>query len=210
MMFSIVIQAGGKSNRMGRDKILLPFPDKPLIQHLAVRFSSITDDLIIISPDVERLGFLQVPVYPDLIPGTGPLGGLLTGLQYAQHEMVAMIACDMPFASMELIQQQISLMVAHGSDVVIPVVDGKREPLHALYRRDPCLQAVKNGLNAGMRRLVEWHGAVKVHEMGEAEARKADPDLLAFFNINAPQDYTRALEILHQRGGARQVGSGKH
>ena len=209
MMFSVVIQAGGKSNRMGRDKALLPFPDKPLIQHLTLRFSSITDDLITISPNVEQLDFLQVPVYPDLIPDNGPLVGLLTGLHYAQHERVAMIACDMPFASLALTQQQIALMVEYGSDVVIPVVDGKMEPLHALYRREPCLQAIKNGLNAGMRRLVEWHAAVKVHEMGEAEIRKTDPDLLAFFNINTPEDYTRALEILRQRDETRQVESKK-
>jgi molybdopterin-guanine dinucleotide biosynthesis protein A len=192
-MISVVIQAGGKSMRMGRDKAFLPFPERPLIAYVADRMMSLTDDLIIISPREQDLAFLGLPVYPDIFAGTGPLGGLYTGLYYARYEFVAVIACDMPFASPALVQAQFEVMQKSSADVVLPVVDGKAEPLHALYRRETCRQAVRTGLEAGMRRLVEWHASVRVQMMSEADIRKVDPLLLSFFNINTTEDLEKAL-----------------
>jgi len=197
-MISVVIQAGGRSTRMGRDKAFLPFPEKPLIQHVTDRFRSITDDLTVISPDIDNLVFLGLPVRQDIIPAMGPLGGLYTGLFFARYDQVAMIACDMPFASPALVERQAEWMRVTGCDVVLPIVNKRAEPLHALYRRETCLPVVRMGLEAGMRRLVEWHDSVNVLEMNEPEIRMYDPDFLAFFNINTPEDLKTGLGLLEQ------------
>lgn len=194
-MFSVVIQAGGKSLRMGKDKVMLQMAGKPLIQHVIDRFTSVTDDLVVIAQKPEELVSLGHPVYPDEIPGHGPLMGLLTGLEHAKNEIVAVLACDMPFASLPLIQHEVQILVEGIWDVVIPVVEDKAEPLHAVYRRSACLPAIEKGLKADMKRLIEWHSIVDVYEMGAEEIKPFDPHGMAFFNINTPDDLLAAERI---------------
>jgi molybdopterin-guanine dinucleotide biosynthesis protein A len=197
-MFSVIIQAGGKSSRMGSNKALLPLCGRPLIAHVTDRFSSNTDDLIIISPRNTELETFGYSVYEDISPGIGPLMGLYTGLYYSKHDTVAVVACDMPFASFVLIQEEARLLANLKYDVVIPVINGKSEPLHAVYSRTTCLRAIENGLTHGIQRLIDWHSEVKVYEMGEVEINRFDPSGLAFFNINTPEDLKRAEEIINE------------
>ncbi len=178
--------------------MLLPLKGKPLIAHVIKRFSPVTDDLIIISPRMDEINQYGYTTYPDIGPGRGPLMGLYTGLFYAKHECVAVIACDMPFANPELIQEEVRLMAEKQCDVVIPLLDGKSEPLHAVYKRDICLKAIENGLSTGMQRLIDWHPDVEVYEMGEEEICRFDPRGQAFFNINTPEDLAAAEEIINQ------------
>ena len=181
---------------MGRDKALIPFNGVTLIKHVIQRLSPLTDDLIIISPHGDEINSIGYTIYPDLVPDKGPLMGLYTGLHYAKHGIVAVVACDMPFVNPALIKEEVLSLDANQCDVVIPVVNGKAEPLHAVYRRESCLDAIERGLKTGMKRLIEWHPMVKVCEMGEAEIMKYDPHGRAFFNINTPDDLLAAEEIL--------------
>ncbi len=183
---------------MGSNKALLHLCGRPLITHVIDRFSSNTDDLIIISPKNTELETYGYPVYEDITPGIGPLMGLYTGLSFSKHDTVAVVACDMPFASFVLIQEEARLLADLKYDVVVPVINGKSEPLHAVYSRTTCLQAIETGLTHGMQRLIEWHSEVKVHEMGKAEIKHFDPLGLAFFNINTPEDLKRAEEIINK------------
>lgn len=181
---------------MGRDKALVPFNGVTLIKHGIQRLSPLTDDLIIISPHGDEINSIGYTIFPDLIPDMGPLMGLYTGLHYAKHEIVTMVACDMPFVNPDLIKEEVRLLEDQGCDVVIPILNGKAEPLHAAYRRESCMDAIERGLKADMKRLIEWHPMVKVCEMGEAEVKKYDPQGRAFFNINTPDDLLAAEEIL--------------
>ncbi len=198
-MFSVIIQAGGKSSRMGSNKALLPLRGRPLITHVIDRFSRNSDDLIIISPKNAELETFGYPVYEDITPGIGPLMGLYTGLYYSKHNTVAVVACDMPFASSALILEETRLLEDMKFDVVIPVINGKSEPLHAVYSRTTCLRAIENGLLQGMKRLIEWHSELKVYEMGDGEIKRYDPLGLAFFNINTPEELKRAEEIINEQ-----------
>lgn len=181
---------------MGRDKALIPFNGATLIKHVLQRLSPLTDDLIIISPHGDEINSIGYTIYPDLVPDKGPLMGLYTGLHYAKHGIVAVVACDMPFVNPALIKEEVLSLDANHCDVVIPIVNGKAEPLHAVYRRESCLDAIERGLKAGMKRLIEWHPMVKVCEMGEAEIKIYDPRGRAFFNINTPDDLLAAEAIL--------------
>ena len=202
-MISIIIQAGGKSTRMGFDKTLARLGGRPLISGVIEHFRELSDDLLIISNDQGKLDFSGIPVYPDLIPGSGPLGGLQSGLMHARYPLAAVLACDMPFASPALTAAQVAVMERTGCDVVLPVVGGKAEPLHGLYRASSCLPAIQRSLAQGRTRLVDWHSEVEVYHMGTEEIRKYDPDLTAFFNINFPEDLQTAEDILTRK--SRQV-----
>src|SRR5689334_15225086 len=116
-MLTIAIQAGGQSSRMGEDKALKTFLGRPLIQRVVERLVSIADEIIVTTNRPEVYTFLDLRLTSDLKPGRGALGGLYTAIASATHPMVAVVACDMPFASPTLIEAMSKLLVEEEADV---------------------------------------------------------------------------------------------
>lgn len=195
-MFSTVIQAGGASTRMGRNKATMPVGGQPLIQYAIDRLSPISTEMLIIARDPSAFNDLKLPVKPDILADRGALGGLLSALTYSRHEMVISAACDMPFLSAKLFSHMAAILTTSGADVVIPYSEKGPEPMHALYRRVTCLPAVETALKQGQTRLVEWHAKVQVTKIPVEEVRKIVPDLSCFFNLNLPEDVVVAEQML--------------
>ena len=109
-MINIAIQAGGKASRMGAEKALLDFKGEPLITRIISRVSQISDRIFIITNKPEAYRFLDRPLYEDLIPDIGALGGLYSALHYSRQPILVMIACDMPFVSAKILSHQIRIL----------------------------------------------------------------------------------------------------
>ena len=191
-MLSIVIQAGGESRRMGQDKALIPFLGRPLIQRVVDRLSPIADEMLVTTNNPTDYRFLELRLFPDLIPGRGALGGLYTALSSATCETVAVVACDMPFVNAKLIKAASRLMVKEDADVVIPNSGDGLEPLHAVYRCVTCLPAIKAAIDADQWRLISWFPQVKVNIIQPDEIKTYDPSGLAFWNLNTPEEFAEA------------------
>ena len=196
-MLSLVIQAGGSSSRMGVNKATLPFLGQPLITRVVERLSRVANEILITTNQPDELAFLGLPLYGDIHRGAGALGGLHTALSYAQQPLVAVVACDMPFASAVLVQQQLNLALEHGEDAVVPVSPDGFEPLHALYRKSTCLPAVENALKAGKRRMISWFEDVKVRVINEEVLAVWGIEAKTFINVNTPEELA-AAELLAQ------------
>lgn len=195
---SLVIHAGGKSTRMGTDKALKPFLGRPLIQHVVERLAPIADEIMVTTNQPKNYGFLGLRLLPDLVPGCGSLGGLYTGLAAASCPIVAMAACDMPFASLRLFEMAVHILIQEEVDVVVPRTNSGLEPMHAVYRRETCLPVVRSAIDARQLKVINWFPKVRVYEMGESEIAVADPSGLGFWNINTPEDFTRAEQQVPQ------------
>ena len=194
-MLTICIQAGGASSRMGEDKALKPFLGRPLIQRVVERLAPIADELIVTTNRPEDYRFLGLRLIPDLKPGRGALGGLYTAIASASHPFVAVVACDMPFASPLLLEAAGRLMIQEGSDVVIARTDEGYEPIHALYRRDTCLPAIEAAIDADQWKVIAWFPQVKVRVLTSDELKQFDPDGLAFWNVNTPEEFSKAEKL---------------
>jgi molybdopterin-guanine dinucleotide biosynthesis protein A len=194
-MLTLAIQAGGKSSRMGQDKALMPFRGKPLIQTVMARLAPLADEIIITTNTPEHYAFLGVPLFRDIIPERGALGGLYTALKSASHSMVAVVACDMPFASTQFFETATRLMSTGAADVVIPQTEYGFEPLHALYRREACLAPIEQALDANRWKVISWFDAVHVHALSRTETAALDPGGLAFWNLNTPEDFAKAEKL---------------
>lgn len=192
---TLILQAGGKSSRMGEDKALKPFLGRPLIARVVERLAPLADEILITTNDPERYAFLGLRLVPDLVPGCGPLGGLHAGLTAASHPLAALVACDMPFASAALLETAARLLVQEQADVVVPRSGGRLEPLHAVYCRATCLPAIEAAIQTGEYRLIGWFTQVKVRQMTEEEVAALDPCGLAFWNLNTPQEFAHAEEL---------------
>lgn len=203
-MLTLVIQAGGESRRMGADKALLPFLGQPLILRPLNRLAGLADEVLVTSNQPESYRFLGLAPIPDLLPGFGALSGLYTALSVASHPYVAVVACDMPFASLELFAFELVLLRETGADAVIPHSEAGTEPFHAVYRRETCLPHVRAALENGKRRVDAWFPQVLIRYLEPAEIIAYDPDQRAFLNINT------AKELMEAEGIAREGTAQDH
>jgi molybdopterin-guanine dinucleotide biosynthesis protein A len=197
----VIILAGGRSSRMGQDKIWMVLDGQPLVERVVRRLLPVASEVLLSAGDAERfepiLRSLPVPsqVVPDRYPGHGPLAGMQAGLNAAHGDVALVVAADMPFVNIALIRHMIGL--AEGYDGVVPhVIDprkriGALEPLHALYRRT-CLPAIERHLAAGDRQVLCFFDDVRLRALPLDEIRRIDPGLLSFFNVNTPEDWQEA------------------
>lgn len=191
-----VILAGGMSRRLGRNKALEPFEGEPLILRVISRMSRVGDSVSVIVNDLERAAELNLPdgvaTPADRFPDKGSLGGILTGLLTAPTEWSAFCACDMPFLNTRLYEYLASQRP--GYDAVVPVVEGRPEPTHALYSR-LCIGPIRKRIDANDLKISSFFPEVRVKLVPEDEIRCTDPDLLSFFNVNTQADLDTALRL---------------
>lgn len=206
-MLSIVIQSGGKSQRMGQDKGLVSFLGKPLIERVLGRVAHLGAEILVTTNNVEGYRFLGLPLYPDIIPDRGALGGLYTALRAASNLHVAVVACDMPFVNAELLAAERDLLVSTHSEAVIPKTQVGTEPFHAVYQRDRCLPAVQAAIEAGKWRVDSWFSEVNLYFMSPEETAAYDPDQLAFWNVNIPEELQRAEQLAAKRNKSISGGA---
>jgi len=180
------------SSRMGEDKALKPFLGRPLIQRVIDRLTPIADELIVTTNRPADYQFLNLRLIPDLKPGRGALGGLYTAIASASSPLVAVVACDMPFASTVFFEGASRLMVEEDADVVIAKTDEGYEPLHALYRRETCLPAIESAISADQWKVISWFPQVTVRTLAPDEVKSFDPSGLCFWNLNTPEEFVEA------------------
>ena len=180
---------------MGEDKALKPFLARPLIQRVIERLAPIADELLVTTNHPENYSFLNLRLIPDLKPGRGALGGLYTAIASASNSYVAVVACDMPFASATLLEAATQLTVQEAADVVIAKAEEGYEPLHAVYRRETCLTAIEAAIDADMWKMIAWFPQVKVRVLTSDEIKYYDPAGLAFWNVNTPEEFAKAEKL---------------
>jgi molybdopterin-guanine dinucleotide biosynthesis protein A len=191
-MLSVAIQAGGQSSRMGQDKALKPFLGRPLIQRAIERLNPIADEIFVTTNRPDDYRFLNLRLVPDLKPGRGALGGLYTAVASAISPIVAVVACDMPFASAMFIEAAGRFLVEEEADVVIAQTDEGYEPFHAVYRRATCTPAIEASIDADQWKVIAWFSQVKVRVLTTDEVKKIDPSGLCFWNLNTPEEFVEA------------------
>ena len=200
-MLTLVIQAGGESRRMGQDKALLPFQGRTLIERVLRRVAHLADEVLVTTNKPEGYRFLGLPLVPDVIPGRGALGGLYTALSAASQPLVAVVACDMPFVSLELLSFERDLLLQEGYDAAIPRTAGGTEPFHAFYRGETCLPHIQAAIQADKWRVDAWYSKANVRLLGPEETRPYDPQGLAFWNVNTPEELAEAEKMAKELNG---------
>jgi molybdopterin-guanine dinucleotide biosynthesis protein A len=198
---SLAILAGGNSDRMKEDKALKTFQGKPLITHILDRLRNFAEDIFICTNKPEAYGFLGLALHRDHRPGFGPLGGIHTSLLNAKNSLVAVVGCDMPFASIVLFGYERQLMIADPEmDAVIPSAPKGLEPLHATYRREACLPAIEKAMDAGEHRTSSWLSQARVRILTLEETAHYSADFLAFLNLNTPEDFQQTEKLARATG----------
>lgn len=197
-MISVAIQAGGESRRMGQEKAFLPFLGETLLERVMNRVAPLADELLVTTNHPERYLDSGMPLFQDVLPGRGALGGLLTALSVAQFPILIVVACDMPFVNPDILTAACDRLQSQKADVVIPQLKQGYEPFHAVYRRETCLPAVQKALDLGERRLISWFPSVNVSPFAEEDLLQYDPLQVAFWNVNTEEDLKRAEKFARE------------
>ena len=188
-----VIQAGGKSTRMGGEpKALLELGGRRIIERVLDVLRAVADPVLLVTNTPELYRFLGLPMIPDAFPEGGSLGGIFTGLRAAPGDIAFTVACDMPFVSAAVA----GLVTARApeADVVAPRVGGQWETLHACYGK-ACLDPMERRLREGRLKITGFFDEVRVLAIPEEEiARLADP-FRVFMNVNTPEELARARAL---------------
>lgn len=145
-----IILTGGKSTRMGTDKGLVMYNDKPFVVHIIEALKPLVDEIILVGNNKEYDSF-NLKRVDDLIENAGPLAGLYTGLKYSKTEANLVLSCDVPLISNAVLKE----LVAFKNDEVEMVQvqsQNKTMPLIALYKKH-CFHTCLRLLNASERRL---------------------------------------------------------
>lgn len=199
--FTIVLQAGGKSTRMGTDKALLPFMKTTLLGYIVEQVTPLSDDLILITNTPESYQGFGLPTFSDVYRDWGALGGLHAAVHHARREVCLVLACDMPFVSRNFLRHLVEQI--DGYDAVVPrlAATGFTEPFRAVYRKS-CLPSIEQAIRNGQRRVNSFFDRVRVRYVDQPEIERFDPALWTFFNVNTPEDLVEARRIAQKHRSA--------
>jgi len=160
---------------MGRDKARLPYRGADLVSAVARAVAAAAGSVILV-------GHGELPGIPDLYPGEGPLGGILTALHHTSAEWNLVVACDMPEVSAAFLGKLLAKAKESAALVLLPRgPDGRPQPLCAAYRKC-ALEVMQDHFWGGARQVTGALAGIAVEPWDVAE-------LSLFQNVNTPQDW---------------------
>ena len=182
----------------GADKAFLTVNGETVFQRTLHLLRRCFPEVVVVSNRPEKYRGFDIQVAADEFAGKGPLAGIHAALGRIRLPYAFVVACDMPFASPEILLAELALLRETGVDAVVPHSEGGMEPFHAVYRVETCLPHVQAAIQAGMRRADAWFGQANVRYMDGAEIHPYDPDGVAFFNINTPEELKEGEELARE------------
>lgn len=206
---SLLILAGGKSSRMKKDKSQLPWQDSTTLTHMLTNSYVYPFKRTVISanriiepqelPDFIRKKTKQrehtteyihlgdkrrLSVVSDLYTDCGPLGGMEAAMRLYPSDRWLILAVDLPFFDFSRVP---ALLAADASeyDAVIPVVEGRENPLAALYK-GRVYEKIRTALAADDYRVRKIYNKKAIFIDETPYARQ-------YLNMNTPIAYKEAL-----------------
>lgn len=192
------ILVGGQSRRMGADKAGLKLGGRSFVERAAEALAAISRTVRVVGTRDETLMY-PLKVVSDVYPKWGALGGLHGALAACRAPWAAILACDLPFVTGELFVRLASFRADF--DAVVPVqMDGRLQPLCALYRREACATRAEELISGGERRPRALLQQVRTRMVEPGELAALHGASHFFTNVNTPEDFAQARERIKGQG----------
>jgi len=192
------ILAGGKSKRMGKDKLFLELNDKMLIEHTIDKVKKYLKDMIVVTNQKNEY-FLKrkLITVEDCIEGQlGPLVGILTAMKWAKENLkecswVATFPCDTPFFPETIIKKFIEKSKKKDSLLLCASSHGRKHNIFGLWSLELYEKLKDDLIKNNIRKVQDWTEKHKITNV-EFKFKEYDP----FFNINTLKDLEIAKKII--------------
>jgi molybdenum cofactor guanylyltransferase len=189
-----IVLCGGKSERMGRPKLSLPFGGEVMLSRVVRIAGAVVSPIVVVTGVGQELPALPpgVLVTRDEFSDKGPLAGLAAGFVPLRETVDAVFvsSCDVPLLKPEFIRAIIETIGTH--EMAMPCDGQHLHPLAGVYRMSVESRArrliAENRLSAQL--LVENSEARLIDV---SELRRIDPSLGSLKNVNTPKEYREAL-----------------
>lgn len=187
-----VIFAGGKSSRMGEDKSLLPFGSfSTLSQFQLNNLSQVFENVYISCKSRSKFDFEAKFIEDIYLSSTfAPTIGFLSVFEVLNCERFFAISVDTPFISKDIILKLIDKDTFHSNnvDATIAKTNNDMQPMCGIYHISLKEHFLKMA-NEGNHKLG--------YLLKNSNTNFVDfDDERAFLNINYPQEYQEALQLL--------------
>ena len=191
------ILAGGKSKRMGKNKLFLNLDNKTLIEHTIDKVKKHLKELIVVT-NTENEFFKKnnLITVKDYIGGQlGPLMGILTAMKWVKenspkHSWIASFPCDTPFFPESIIPKFIEESKKKESLILCASSHGRKHNIFGLWSIDLYDKLYNDLVNNKVRKVQDWTKANNIKNL-EFEFKDYDP----FFNINTAEDLEFAKKL---------------
>lgn len=197
-IFSGIILAGGNASRLGgQEKAVLEVGGQQMIERLLEVYREFFDDIVIVTNSPAQFIHIDATIVPDIIEKRSSMTGLHAGLFFARNDMAFVSACDSPFLQKSMVKLVLSNMKPH-YDAVMPMHgNGFFEPLCAAYSRK-LVKVFEKSLSNDIFTIRDALAERRLIPIPEEKLRKADPELISFFNVNTAEDLEKANNLFKQ------------
>lgn len=187
-----VILAGGKATRMnGIDKGLIKVNGATIVENHVKLIAPFVSESMIIANNQSYDNF-ELPVYADLIPDAGPMGGIYTAFQKTDKEYLLVLACDMPSITQSFLAYLLKEAGMGIHDVVVPEYNNKLQPLCAVYSRQmlPTVESFIKKNNYSLKEMIKAteHSTIRVDDDNPFS------DKPLFTNLNSERELQKFLK----------------
>lgn len=184
-----VVLAGGGSVRMGENKALLKLGSKTIIERVVGSLQSVFNHVLVVTNKPEEYHMLEGVKFINDCVNTekkSSLIGLYSGLKQSKTSHIFVVACDMPFINIDLIEYMVNSL--KDEDVIVPFIEGYYQPLYAIYGK-ACIPELEKLLEKNMHKITKFFKNVKVKKIMENDIKNFDPQMVCFENINTKKEY---------------------
>lgn len=192
---SALVLAGGKGSRIGRDKKELEINGVRIIDNLINTLCAVFNEVIVSSNT--PFNRCNVTTVKDTV-GSGPLSGIYEGLKICKSDFLYVIACDMPFVSLEYIDFLKTKIT--GSSIrpidacVMRRADSFLEPFNSFWNKSASTQ-IHTALQSSEYKILPLLKKLSILEITHNEAAAclaaSNPKIDLFYNINYTEDLER-------------------
>jgi molybdopterin-guanine dinucleotide biosynthesis protein A len=182
-----LLLTGGASRRFGATKAELRVDGERLADRGARVLTAVCDPVVEVGP-----AYSDLPTVCESPAGSGPLAAVLAGgaalaASGAVDRPFVVLAVDLPFVDVALIAW---LRDFEAAGAVVPIVDGRAQPLCARYPAS-ALAVAKSLLDGGVRSMQALLAEIEVAWVDEREWG-AVTSAAAFADVDTPEDAQRS------------------
>ncbi|MDD6880751.1 MAG: molybdopterin-guanine dinucleotide biosynthesis protein B [Firmicutes bacterium] len=204
MNISIGITAGGKSSRFGQDKRFILYKGRTLLENAILNFNSF-DDLILSVDSISNISFSSnclLNIVQDKEKSIGPIEAISQILSNSKYDNTFIFAVDMPLINKDF-ALFLSSYISSDFDVICPTLDGKINPLCAIYNKKILPIVEKQKINKNYK----LHSLLQCVNTKYVDLSYTRFDRRIFSNCNTYEEYLKTIyPIVFAVSGYKKTG----